>query len=296
MAEDGRAGASLAPPILLRHRTSEECAYDHSSHYCVPPACIVALALTAFGCRTPPPQVPTAPPAAQTAAAPGSGSQPLRRPAPRRGVRQQRPLRGGRPAGVVAAARLWLDERAKTATKPAIALDIDETSLSNWPPHPVNGWGRVLNGPGDLQQGPCWLPAFQATGQSKAIAPTLSLARHARELGVAVFFITGRPANLREATERNLREQGYEWTRRRAAARRRALRQRRRLQGARAAQAHRAGLHRRPQHGRPAERSRAAATPSGRSSSRTRCISCLSGVAVGSVAGCSFQPAILPAR
>ena len=32
-----------------------------------------------------------------------------------------------------------------------------------------------------------------------------------RELGVAVFFITGRPENLREATERNLRAQGYEW-------------------------------------------------------------------------------------
>jgi len=37
-------------------------------------------------------------------------------------------------------------------------------------------------------------------------------AGHARELGVAVFFITGRPSSLREATEKNLREQGYEWT------------------------------------------------------------------------------------
>jgi predicted secreted acid phosphatase len=34
-----------------------------------------------------------------------------------------------------------------------------------------------------------------------------------RDLGVAVFFISGRPANLREATERNLREAGYRWTR-----------------------------------------------------------------------------------
>ena len=29
---------------------------------------------------------------------------------------------------------------------------------------------------------------------------------------MAVFFISARPANLRQATERNLREQGYEWT------------------------------------------------------------------------------------
>lgn len=115
-------------------------------------------------------------------------------------------------ANVVAEARAWLEERAKTAAKPAIVLDIDETSLSNWPAYRVNGWVRVVNGGCDLQQGPCGLRAWQALGQSKAIAPTLALARRARELGVAVFFITGRPQNLREATERNLREQGYEWT------------------------------------------------------------------------------------
>src|SRR5262245_7811320 len=110
-------------------------------------------------------------------------------------------------------ARAWLESRAKTATKPAIVLDIDETSLSNWPAYRVNGWARIVNGPCDLQQGPCGLRAYQALGESKAIAPTLALAKRARELGVAVFFITGRPFNLQEATEKNLREQGYEWTR-----------------------------------------------------------------------------------
>src|SRR5262249_49876394 len=94
----------------------------------------------------------------------------------------------------------------------AIVLDIDETSLSNWPAYKVNGWVRITGGGCDLQQGPCGLRAWQAQGESKAIAPTLALAQRARELGTAVFFITGRPANLREATERNLREQGYEWT------------------------------------------------------------------------------------
>jgi predicted secreted acid phosphatase len=115
-------------------------------------------------------------------------------------------------AKVVAGAQAWLEERAKTATKPAIVLDIDETSLSNWPAYRVNGWARIVNGACDLKQGPCGLREFQALGQSKAIAPTLALARRARALGVAVFFITGRPANLREATERNLKDQGYEWT------------------------------------------------------------------------------------
>ncbi|MEP6569557.1 MAG: HAD family acid phosphatase [Acidobacteriota bacterium] len=114
-------------------------------------------------------------------------------------------------AKIVAAATTWLDKRMKTATKPAIVLDIDETALSNWPQLRANGWARIDNGPCDLQKGPCGLRAWQAMAQAKAIAPTLALAQHARKLGVAVFFITGRPARLREPTERNLREQGYEW-------------------------------------------------------------------------------------
>jgi acid phosphatase len=115
-------------------------------------------------------------------------------------------------ANVVAGARAWLEERSKTATRPTIVLDIDETSLSNWPAYRLNGWVRITNGECDLQQGPCGLRVWQAMGQSKAIAPTLALARRARELGVAVFFITGRPANLQRATEQNLRDAGYEWT------------------------------------------------------------------------------------
>src|SRR5262245_28191523 len=113
---------------------------------------------------------------------------------------------------VLAEAQSWLEERTQTAVKPAIVLDIDETSLSNWPAYRVNGWGRIVNGACDLHQGPCGLRAWQALGQSKPIAPTLSLVRRARQLGVAVFFISGRPPELKAATERNLEEQGYEWT------------------------------------------------------------------------------------
>jgi predicted secreted acid phosphatase len=114
-------------------------------------------------------------------------------------------------AAVAAKAREYLDRRARQVSKPAAVFDIDETSLSNWPAYRVNGWGRVTAGPCDLEKGPCGLRAFQATGQSKAIPSTLELVRHARALGVAVFFITGRPPELREATERNLRAEGYEW-------------------------------------------------------------------------------------
>jgi predicted secreted acid phosphatase len=173
--------------------------------------CLVAVALTALGCKTPPPHVASAPVTAHTTV-PAAGVPNLFE--AQRLVDEY--ISSGRyeqdVAKVAGEAQSWLEERAKNATKPAIVLDIDETSLSNWPAYRINGWGRVLNGPCDLQQGPCGLRAFQATAQSKALAPTLALARRARELGVAIFFITGRPANLREATERNLKEQGYEWT------------------------------------------------------------------------------------
>ena len=114
-------------------------------------------------------------------------------------------------AAIAAKARDYLDRRAPQVKKPAAVFDIDETSLSNWPAYKANGWGRVVNGPCNLDQGPCGLRAWQALAQSKALGPTLELARRAKELGVAVFFISGRPPTLRDATERNLREQGYDW-------------------------------------------------------------------------------------
>jgi acid phosphatase len=112
---------------------------------------------------------------------------------------------------VVEDASAYLEERARLVARPAIVLDIDETALSNWPAFRANGWVRIVNGDCDIDRGPCGLRAWQATGQSTALKPTLELDKRAKSLGVAVFFITGRPSNLRDATERNLREQGFEW-------------------------------------------------------------------------------------
>ena len=114
-------------------------------------------------------------------------------------------------AKVVAQAQAYIEQRAMKAVRPAVVLDIDETSLSNWPAYKANGWGRVVAGECSLETGPCGLRAWQASGQAKALAPTLALVRRARALGVAVFFISGRPHALLDATERNLREQGYAW-------------------------------------------------------------------------------------
>jgi predicted secreted acid phosphatase len=112
-------------------------------------------------------------------------------------------------AAVVARAQAYMETRARVLSKPAIVLDIDETSLSNWPAYRVNGWSRITAGPCDLDRGPCGIRAWQGMAASKALAPTLALARRAEALGVAVLFITGRPPELRDATERNLRQEGY---------------------------------------------------------------------------------------
>lgn len=112
---------------------------------------------------------------------------------------------------VVDRAARYLEMRAKSGGKLAIVLDIDETSLSNWPAYKVNGYARITNGDCDLEKGPCGLRAWQAMGKSKPIGPTLHLAQRAKELGVAVFFISGRPPALKEATERNLRDAGYDY-------------------------------------------------------------------------------------
>jgi len=112
---------------------------------------------------------------------------------------------------VVSQARAWLESRAPAVKKPAIVLDVDETSLSNWPAYRANGWVRIMSGDCDLDKGPCNIRKWQESARATALPSTLALAQRAEQLGVAVFFITGRPADERAATERNLREQGYDF-------------------------------------------------------------------------------------
>ncbi len=112
---------------------------------------------------------------------------------------------------VVDQALAWLNERAPNAHRPAIVLDIDETSLSNWQAYRLNHWARILQGDCNLDHGPCNIRVWQSMGKSIAIAPTLRLVDRAHQLGVAVFFVTGRPSNLRAVTEQNLRDQGFTW-------------------------------------------------------------------------------------
>jgi acid phosphatase len=115
-------------------------------------------------------------------------------------------------AAVAGQARAFLESRAQRGGKLAIVVDIDETALSNLPSIRANDYGFIVGGPCDLPRGPCGLFTWIGMARAEPIKPVLALVRLARERGVAVFFLTGRPERLRAATETNLRATGYEWT------------------------------------------------------------------------------------
>jgi predicted secreted acid phosphatase len=84
------------------------------------------------------------------------------------------------------------------AKKPALVLDIDETSLSNY--SAINA-DNFTFGPNSQAE---------ATNEvGKAIPPTLKLYDDAKARGVAVFFITGRGEASRAHTESNLTREGF---------------------------------------------------------------------------------------
>ena len=115
-------------------------------------------------------------------------------------------------AAVVAEAKTYLARRLAGPARPAIVLDVDETALSNLPWLRANDYGWIVGGPCDLARGPCGFVAWLEMARAEPIKPVLELARFARERGIAVFFLTGRPERFRAATEANLKAAGYEWT------------------------------------------------------------------------------------
>ena len=114
------------------------------------------------------------------------------------------------------AAAAWIARRAPQVTRPALVLDIDETSLSNWPVMYHNDFAYFRDGDCDLNSTrACGQAAWERSEAATAIAPTLALFNAAKARGVAVFFVTGRRENAAEnaATEGNLRKAGYDgWT------------------------------------------------------------------------------------
>lgn len=127
-------------------------------------------------------------------------------------------------AKVLADAERWIAVRAPQVARPAIVLDIDETSLSNWPRIYQDDFAYIPIGNCDFERGvACGDLEWQRSGQAQAIAPTLKLYRVARCLGqpepctkIDVFFVTGR-SEIKYKDEmpsaftlRNLARAGYD--------------------------------------------------------------------------------------
>ena len=109
-------------------------------------------------------------------------------------------------AAVIAQAQAYITSRAlankqaKPPEKLAIVLDIDETSLSNYP----NIEAR------DFCTNRDQFEKDIGRANDPVLLPTLTLYRDALKQGVAVFFVTGRSDQLRKPTEKNLKAAGYE--------------------------------------------------------------------------------------
>ena len=97
-----------------------------------------------------------------------------------------------------------IPKSAKHSQKLAVVFDIDETTLSNVRHIQANDYGYL----------PKVWDAWVAEGQATAIFPVQAVYNTAVNAKVDVFFITGRSPEGAAATERNLRQVGYEtWTR-----------------------------------------------------------------------------------
>jgi len=118
---------------------------------------------------------------------------------------------------VLADARAYVERRANEIKpadkikKLAVVLDIDETSLSNWPNIKADDFGFIRGGPcleePDLA---CGFDDWIHKASAPAIKPTLDFFNAAIAKNIAVFFITGRRDNQREATLWNLDRAGFQ--------------------------------------------------------------------------------------
>jgi acid phosphatase len=116
-------------------------------------------------------------------------------------------------ARVLHEARAFVERRAGRVARPALVLDIDETSLSNWEKILHNDFGFIAEGDCDLNsKRACGQGDWDRSARAVAIVPTVDLFNAAKAHHVAVFFITGRRDvwGERDATEFNLHKVGYE--------------------------------------------------------------------------------------
>lgn len=114
-------------------------------------------------------------------------------------------------AAVFEVAQSYVEKRAGEVKNPAVVLDIDETSLTNWPNLKADDFGFISDGRcDDLPKGPCGFNAWILLSSAPPIPPALKFFNAAKAKGIAIVFITGRRDAQRQATLWNLDQAGYE--------------------------------------------------------------------------------------
>jgi hypothetical protein len=112
---------------------------------------------------------------------------------------------------VIADARAYVERRADGVKLPAVVLDIDETSLTNWTNLQENNFGFIKDGPcPDQPNLACGFDAWILKASAPAIEPTRTFFNAIRARNVSVFFITGRRDSQRDATLLNLDHAGFQ--------------------------------------------------------------------------------------
>jgi predicted secreted acid phosphatase len=121
-------------------------------------------------------------------------------------------------ADILKAATAHVLGRAREVRRPAVVLDIDETSLSNWDNLKADDYGFIEGGACTLQaKMACGFNDWIDRAIAPAIGPTLDFfnAIRAKDVAVniAVFFVTGRHEKQRQATLWNLDSAEFKgWT------------------------------------------------------------------------------------
>jgi predicted secreted acid phosphatase len=107
-----------------------------------------------------------------------------------------------------------MSQADRTEHPPAVVLDIDETSLSNWDNILADDFGFISGG--ECSMAPklaCGFPAWIDRAEAIAIEPTRKFFNAVRAKDIAVFFITGRRDSQRRVTILNLHHEGFfDWT------------------------------------------------------------------------------------
>jgi hypothetical protein len=101
-------------------------------------------------------------------------------------------------AAVFESAQRYVEQNADKVKKPALVLDIDETSLTNWPNLLADDFGFVADGTCDaLPAGPCGFNQWILKSSAKAIEPARKLFNAARAKGVCGDFHHRSPAQAK---------------------------------------------------------------------------------------------------